>query len=93
MDQVDVRLLGETAQIRLPRTMLPRVHGGDGGWFVMKDLVVRDDTIDGIAAVNVMNHPHVHLDRRTGVISIDGKSGRYTGECERVDNATVPRKF
>lgn len=32
-DQVDVRLFSGDDRIRMPRTMLPAIRGGDGGWF------------------------------------------------------------
>lgn len=92
-DQVDLWVEGAEGRIRLPRIMLPIVHGGDGGWFKLKDIRVTDDTIDASAAVNFMNNPKVHIDRRTGSISIDGKAGHYSGECERVDPASQPRRF
>ena len=38
-DQVDIRLFGGDDRIRLPRTMLPALHGGSDGWFKLKNVV------------------------------------------------------
>lgn len=83
--QVDVWVEGATGKIRLPRSMLPPVHGGDDGWFNLKNVRTTDQEITASATVNFMNSPKIYIDRRTGVISIDGKAGHYTGQCQRVD--------
>jgi hypothetical protein len=91
-DQVDVRLFGGDDRIRLPRTMLPPVHGGDGGWFKLKNVIADARSIRAKAAVNFMNNPNVFIDRVTGTISISGRAGDYSGQCQAVD-ATAPAKF
>ena len=92
-NQVDVRISDSDSRIRLPRIMLPSIHDGDGGWFKLKNVVVGEDVITASVAVNPINNPKVHVDRRTGLISIDGRAGHYTGECERFDPATQPKRF
>lgn len=92
-DQVNLWIDGDSGKIRLPRTMLPKIHGGDAGWFELRNVKETDDTITGEAAVNFMNHPQVHLDRITGTISIDGKSGHYSGTCQKYDPASAPKRF
>jgi hypothetical protein len=84
-DQVDLIIDGENSRIRMPRAMLPAIRGGKDGWFDLKNLKVTADSINGSAAVNFMNKPKVHIDRRTGSISISGKAGDYSGRCERVE--------
>ena len=84
-DQVDVRLFNGDDRIRLPRTMLPPVHGGDDGWFRLKNVVADARSIRAKAAVNFINSPNVFIDRVTGTISISGKAGDYSGQCEAVD--------
>lgn len=73
--------------------MLPSIHGGDHGWFKLKHLDANADAITGSASVNLLNNPKVYIDRRTGVISIDGKAGHYTGQCDRRDSAAQERRF
>lgn len=93
-DQVDVQIDDQgTGKIRMPRAMLPRLHGGHGGWFDLKDVKITDAEITGSAQVNFINSPKVRLDRITGHISIDGKAGDYSGECRKFDPASVERKF
>lgn len=87
-DQVDVRLFSGDDRIRLPRTMLPPIRGGDEGWFKLKGVSADARSIRAKAAVNFMNSPNVHIDRVTGVISISGKVGNYTGQCQAVDPNT-----
>jgi hypothetical protein len=84
-DQVDVRLFGGDDRIRLPRTMLPPLHGGSDGWFKLKNVKADARSIHASAAVNFINNPKVYIDRVTGTISISGKAGDYSGQCQAVD--------
>lgn len=90
-DQVDVRLFGGDDRIRLPRTMLPPLRGGKEGWFKLKNVVADARSIRASAAVNIINNPKVFIDRVTGTISISGKAGDYSGQCEVID--TTKPKF
>ena len=91
-DQVDVRLFSGDDRIRLPRTMLPAMHGGSDGWFKLKDVKADARSIHAEAQVNFINHPKVYIDRLTGTISISGKAGDYSGQCQAVQ-ADAPAKF
>lgn len=91
-DQVDVRLFSGDDRIRLPRSTLPLLRGGADGWFKLKNVKVEPSKISANAAVNIINNPKVYIDRRTGIISISGKGGDYTGQCEAVA-ADAPVKF
>jgi hypothetical protein len=91
-DQTDLRLFAGDDRIRLPRTMLPPLHGGSDGWFKLKDVTVDARSIRAKAAVNFINSPRIYIDRVTGAISISGKSGDYTGQCESI-NPDEPAKF
>jgi hypothetical protein len=91
-DQVDIRLFSGDDRIRLPRTMLPALHGGQDGWFKLKNVVADARSIKASAAVNFMNNPKVYIDRVTGAISISGKAGDYSGQCQAMQ-ADAPAKF
>jgi hypothetical protein len=91
-DQVDIRLFTGDDRIRMPRTMLPALHGGDHGWFKVHDLVADARSIRLSAGVGMLNNPKVFIDRVTGTISISGKSGDYAGQCQVID-ANAPAKF
>ena len=91
-DQVDVRLFAGNDRIRMPRTMLPPIRGGADGWFKLKNVQADARSIRASAAVNVMNNPKVFIDRVTGTISISGKAGDYTGQCQVIDS-NAPAKF
>lgn len=91
-DQVDIRLFGGDDRIRMPRTMLPGIHGGDHGWFKLKDVVADARSIRASAAVNFINNPKVYIDRVTGTISISGRAGDYAGQCQAIQ-MDAPAKF
>jgi hypothetical protein len=91
-DQVDIRLFSGDDRIRLPRTLLPPVHGGDDGWFKLKNVKVDARSIKASAAINFINSPKVYIDRMTGTISISGKAGDYSGQCQVID-ASEAAKF
>jgi hypothetical protein len=84
-DQIDVRLFSGDDRIRIPRTMLPGMHGGQDGWFKLKDVVADARAIHAHAAVAAFHNPQVYIDRVTGTISISGKSGDYSGQCQAMD--------
>lgn len=92
-DRVNVEIYDDEGRIRLPRTMLPTIRGGKDGWFELENLKVTENEITGSAAVNVINSPKVRIDRLTGRISIAGKAGSYSGECQAYDPATTQRRF
>ena len=91
-DQVDIRLFGGDDRIRMPRTMLPPIHGGSDGWFRLKDVVADARSVRAKVAVNFMNSPKVFIDRVTGTISISGKAGDFAGQCEAV-SSEAPARF
>jgi hypothetical protein len=90
-DQVDLRLFTGDDRIRMPRTMLPGLHGGDHGWFKVHDLVADARAIRASAGVGMLNNPKIFIDRVTGTISISGKSGDYAGQCQVIDANAAPK--
>ena len=90
-DQVDLRLFEGDDRIRMPRSMLPGIRGGKDGWFKLKNVVADTRSIRASAAVNALNNPKVFIDRVTGTISISGKSGDYSGQCQAIDASAVPK--
>ncbi len=92
-DQVNIELDEASGKIRMPRAMLPPLHGGEGGWFAIKSIKRSDTEITGTIQVNIINSPKLRLDRVTGRVAINGKSGDYSGECQPYDPASVERKF
>ncbi|GLR48032.1 hypothetical protein GCM10007925_17450 [Sphingomonas astaxanthinifaciens DSM 22298] len=91
VDQVDVRLFNGDDRIRMPRTMLPPIHGGQDGWFKLKKVQADSRYIRATVAVNALNNPKMVIDRMTGTISLSGKAGDYTGQCQAVDVSAAPR--
>jgi hypothetical protein len=91
-DQVQVRLFSGDDRIRLPQSVVPPIHGGSDGWFKLTDVVEDAHSIRAKAGINFMNHPKVFIDRVTGAISINGRNGDFSGQCEAVP-ADAPTKF
>lgn len=92
-DQVMVEINGTTGRIRMPRAMLPPVHGGKGGWFEIKSIRWAENEVTGSVGVNPFNNPKLRLDRIQGALNLSGKAGDFSGQCEPFDPATVVRKF
>ena len=92
-DQVSLRLNGNEGRLRMPRTMLPVIRGGEDGWFKLKDIEYKPNEITASIAVNIFNNPKLRLDRYTGAISISGKAGDYAGRCQKFDPETERRAF
>lgn len=92
-DQVSLRIEGTEGQLRMPRAMLPPIHGGKDGWFKLKNIKWTDGEITASVGVSLINNPKVRLDRFTGAISLSGKSGDFAGQCRKFDPATAERAF
>lgn len=92
-DQVNIDIDEKGGKIRVPRSMLPPMHGGKDGWFEIENLKVGDTEITGNAGVNFINSPKVRIDRTTGILSISGKSGNFSARCKPYDPANVQRAF
>ena len=92
-DQVRIRLDDGDPRLRMPRTMLPLIRGGKDGWFKLKNVKYGRGEITASIAVNMFNNPKLRLDRYTGAISISGKAGDYTGQCQKFDPEAVERAF
>jgi hypothetical protein len=90
-DQVDVSLFAGDDRIRVPRAMLPDLHGGKGGWFKLKNVVADDRSIKASTSLGPFSNPKIFIDRMTGIISISGNAGDYSGQCQVIDPNARPR--
>lgn len=92
-DQVNIEIQNGEGRIRLPRTMLPAIHGGDNGWMRLSDIHETNEEITAHAVVNPISHPDVRIDRISGTVSISGRIGHFSGQCENYDPTTIERRF
>jgi hypothetical protein len=90
-DQVDVRLFSGDDRIRVPRTMLPDFHGGERGWFKLNSVVADARSVQASTNLGLLNNPKIYIDRVTGIITISGKAGDYSGQCQAVAADAVAR--
>jgi hypothetical protein len=91
-DEVSIDITDGDGKIRLPRVLLPPIHGGDDAWFKLTNLVEGEREITGSANVNLVTHPKIRLDRYSGAVSIDGRMGTFTAQCQKVDQ-NAQRQF
>lgn len=91
-DQLDIRLFSGDDRIRMPRAMVPDLHGGQGGWFKLKNVVADARSIRADIGLAFLSTPKLFIDRVTGAISISGKAGDYTGQCQVID-PNAPARF
>ena len=73
--------------------MLPGIRGGEDGWFKLKNVEFGDGEITASIAINIINNPKLRLDRYTGGISISGKAGDFSGQCQRFEPEEVKKAF
>lgn len=84
-EQLDIDIISGRVKVRVPRRMLPKLHGGVNGWFDVSELVIEADEIRGKVKLNFNEHPNLRVDRRTGSVALDGKVGSFAGQCEKDD--------
>lgn len=92
VDQLDIDIVDGVGAARVPRRFLPLAHGGHGGVFDIKDLAADDDTITGTILINYAQHPKLRIDRRSGIATLNGKVGAFTGQCSAY-SADAKRAF
>jgi len=87
-----IEISGDTGRIKVPEPLVPSLNTRSDGWFAIRELVVTSDFITGKVKLNFLNNKHLRIDRRSGLLTLDGSSGNFSGQCEAVDRYT-PRKF
>ncbi|MGE5721670.1 MAG: hypothetical protein ACM3YM_04345 [Sphingomonadales bacterium] len=93
-EAVTIRLNEDnTGEARVPRKLLPPVRYGHDGWYKLIKVKRTDNEITGVVRFNEYNKPRLRLDRITGLITLQGPNGDFSGRCEPYDPATVQRKF
>ncbi|NTV08713.1 MAG: hypothetical protein HGA81_08960, partial [Chlorobium limicola] len=50
------------------------------------------DVITGKIKINFLNSKNLRIDRCSGLLTIDGSSSNFSGQCEATDS-NAPRKF
>jgi hypothetical protein len=85
---------GSTGTARLPaRLQSPYKEANQDGSFNLMKVVQTDNEITGQIRLHANYKPKFRLDRLSGVVTVSGVLGEFSGTCERFDPATVERKF
>jgi hypothetical protein len=84
---VTLQLYGNDGRIRLPKKLIPPIHGGgdDQHWWQLENIQTSHDEIRASYKLNGMNHPKLRIDRTTGEITIKGFGQDFQGRCDKVD--------
>ena len=87
---VTISIHGEQGRIRIPKQLIPPLNsGGNDGWWNIDDLLVGHNEIRGRFRLNALNRPTISIDRRSGMITVDGMI-KFNGRC---DQDTGHRRF
>ena len=78
---INVSIHGERGTLRLPKSLVPPINSGNGEWWNIDDLIVGHNEIRGKFRLNALNQPTLSIDRRSGVLTIDGMI-RFSGRCD-----------
>lgn len=93
-NSISFTIEGAAGSARLPDSMLSgyREPSADGSFGLIK-VKAGENEITGQIRINANNKPKFRLDRLTGIVTMDGVLGDFSGKCEPYDPATVQRKF
>jgi cytoskeletal protein RodZ len=80
--QVQLRIIGEKAEMNVPAIAAPAIKGGNSGWYKVKNLVVGEHEITGKVSFNFIASSNFRVDRRTGKMTT--KAG-FSGTCRKED--------
>jgi hypothetical protein len=94
-DSVLFSIAGDnTGSARLPRRLQSAYkEANKDGSFRLVEVVRAESEITGKVRLHGMYKPRFRLDRLTGVATINGSLGSFSGRCEPYDPATAQRKF
>lgn len=88
-----IEIAGNMARIKLPSAMVPPLNGGENGWFPIRDFFMNEREITGRLRLNFLNKPKLHIDRNTGIITLESGFADFSGECELIKEDNSQRKF
>ncbi|HEY0584971.1 MAG TPA: hypothetical protein VGD52_02470 [Pseudoduganella sp.] len=79
---INVSIHGVRGTIKLPKSLVPPIHSGASaeGWPI-EDLIVGHNQIRGKFRLNALNQPTLAIDRRSGVMTIEGLI-KFSGRCD-----------
>lgn len=87
-----VEISGSMGRIKLPEQIVPPLNTRSDGWFNIHDLTVTPDLITGDVKINFLNSKKLRIDRRSGLMTIEGGGTSFSGQCVATDR-NAPRKF
>ncbi len=92
-DSISVRLTSTGGEARIPRKLVGAYHEDRNGWYPLIEVQRNDDEITGKIRIHSMYKPRFRLDRITGLMTMNGTLGDFSGQCQAYDPDKVERKF
>lgn len=83
-DEMMVDIVGTTGTATVPRRLLGKIEPSRSS-FDLTSVKISDEEIRGKISINWANHPNFSIDRRSGVLSMSGEIGTFTGRCRKAD--------
>jgi hypothetical protein len=80
--QVQLRIIGNDAEMHLPAAAAPRISAKNGGWRKVKELQITENQISGKVRTDWFDSSSFRIDRRTGSITSEGG---FSGTCRKQD--------
>jgi hypothetical protein len=87
-----VDITNGVGRIKIPEPLVLSINTRDRGWFKIKELVVDQNVITGRITLNFLNKKDLRIDRRSGLLTLDGRNDSFSGQCEATEH-DAPRKF
>ena len=92
-DTLALKVVTDGGEARLPQIIRPPFGSNRDGWYSLKKVLWADNEITARVRYNGIASAKLRLDRITGMVTVDGSAGRFSGTCAPYDPATVNRKF
>jgi hypothetical protein len=83
---IRIKVANGTGQALIPNEML--ADDDPRGWHAIKKLAVTNESVNGKVYFNWLFSPVMSLDRRSGVLRINGSMANFTGRCTAYDPRT-----
>lgn len=92
-DSISFRLTETGGEARMPRKLVGAYHEDKNGWYPLIEVRRSADEFTGKIRIHSMYKPSFRLDRITGLMTMNGTLGDFSGQCQAYNPDKVERKF